>query len=368
MNSSHVSVIRPDDAVEVEADRIADQIGPRATVARSAGQPPPPGTPGSVQSAVGSPGRPLSESERPAALNIDFSQVRVHTDRRATESARNLDAASYTLGNDIVLADGYDPATTYGQRLLAHELAHVAQYQVIGNVTSGQLLRQAAPAQPSSPTAEYDALYDELWKMVRQLRDLPNKGQLGDEVAALLADLGAPGEKSGEQTAKLHDRFERFKAGRDAAYRAVTDLYWPQLTADYKQEDSRLAQSAEAADKRARTLLRQSYSNTEKELKKAGNLADAYDVMPFADELYNHRYLKKAWEIEMRESLEAGKHPGAGGEENWPPFKFELTAKSIEAAAKASHFSRTTRGVAPETRIGGSVPGPPRHHPDDRAR
>jgi uncharacterized membrane protein len=343
MNSSHVSVIRPDDAVEVEADRIADQIGPRATVARSAGQPPPPGTPGSVQSAVGSPGRPLAESERPAALNIDFSQVRVHTDRRATESARDLGAASYTLGNDIVLADGYDPATTYGQRLLAHELAHVAQYQVIGNVTSGQLLRQAAPAQPSSPTAEYDALYDALWKMVRRLHDLPNKGQLGDEVAALLADLGAPGEKSGEQTAKLRDRFERFKAGREAAYRAVTGLYWPQLTADYKQEDSRLAQSAEAADKRARTLLRQSYSNTEKELKKTGNLADAYDVMPFADELYNRRYLKKAWEIEMRESLEAGEHPGAGGEENWPPFKFEVTAKSIEAAAKAGHISAELR-------------------------
>lgn len=58
----------------------------------------------------------------------DFSQVRVHADDRATESARAVNALAYTVGRDVVFGAGqYTPATSGGQRLLAHELTHVAQ-------------------------------------------------------------------------------------------------------------------------------------------------------------------------------------------------------------------------------------------------
>ncbi|MGH2403081.1 MAG: DUF4157 domain-containing protein, partial [bacterium] len=58
----------------------------------------------------------------------DFSQVRVHTDSAAAESARAVGALAYTLGWDIVFTEGqYAPNTTAGQRVLAHELTHVAQ-------------------------------------------------------------------------------------------------------------------------------------------------------------------------------------------------------------------------------------------------
>jgi uncharacterized membrane protein len=120
--------------------------------------------------------------------------------------------------------------------------------------------------------------------------------------------------------------------------------WWPELTADYKQEDSRLAQSAEASDRRARALLRESYNSAERELRKAGHLADVYDVTPFADELYKRRHLEKAWEIELRQSVEAGERSGSGGAGHWPPIKFEVSAKSIEAAAKAGHISAELRG------------------------
>src|SRR5262249_28781738 len=123
VSPSRVPVAQPNDAVELEADRIADLIGPRAVVAHSSSQSPLACAPSSVWKAVDSPGRPLTEYERPAAIGIDFSHVRVHTGRRASESARELAAAAYTLGNDIVLADAYDPGTTFGRRLLAHELA-----------------------------------------------------------------------------------------------------------------------------------------------------------------------------------------------------------------------------------------------------
>jgi hypothetical protein len=342
MRFSRVAVTQPNDPVELEADRIADLIGPRPLATRNSGQSPLAYAPSSVRDVVASPGRPLAEYERPAALDIDFSRVRVHTGRRASESARELGAAAYTLGNDIVLADGYDPATTSGRRLLAHELAHVAQQRLTGNVARGQLLRQPAPAQPSAPTAEWDALYKEMWQLSLQIARLPNKRELGYELDSVFRQLGAPGEKSAEQLAGLRARFERFKADREADYKAVT-AWWPELTSDYKEEDSRLAQSAEASDRRARTLLHDSYSHAEQELKGAGHLADVYDVTPFADELYQRRHVEKAWEIELRHSVEAGEQPGTGGEGHWPPLKFEVAAKSIEAAAKAGHISAELR-------------------------
>jgi len=58
----------------------------------------------------------------------DFSQVRVHTDANAGDSARSLHAQAYTVGRNIVMASGqYAPDTSSGQRLLAHELTHVVQ-------------------------------------------------------------------------------------------------------------------------------------------------------------------------------------------------------------------------------------------------
>jgi hypothetical protein len=58
----------------------------------------------------------------------DFSQVRVHTDASADTSARAVRARAYTVGSDIVFRTGeYQPGTSGGERLLAHELTHVVQ-------------------------------------------------------------------------------------------------------------------------------------------------------------------------------------------------------------------------------------------------
>ncbi|MBX9585334.1 MAG: DUF4157 domain-containing protein [Gemmataceae bacterium] len=58
----------------------------------------------------------------------DFSRVRVHTDAAAEQSARDVNARAYTVGNHVVFgAGGYTPSTGEGGRLLAHELAHVVQ-------------------------------------------------------------------------------------------------------------------------------------------------------------------------------------------------------------------------------------------------
>ena len=76
-------------------------------------------------------GAPLPASER-ASLEPCFGRglddVRVHTGPEAAASARALKAHAYTFGRDVVFGEGkYAPGTTAGQRLLAHELAHVVQ-------------------------------------------------------------------------------------------------------------------------------------------------------------------------------------------------------------------------------------------------
>jgi Domain of unknown function (DUF4157) len=58
----------------------------------------------------------------------DFSQVRIHADSQAAESAKGINARAYTLGQDVVFASGeYAPNTDSGKQLLAHELTHVVQ-------------------------------------------------------------------------------------------------------------------------------------------------------------------------------------------------------------------------------------------------
>jgi hypothetical protein len=87
--------------------------------------------PASVHRALSSPGRPLDPDTRgymESRFGHDFSQVRVHTDSLAAESAREISAHAYTVGSDIAFAAGrYQPETQAGRQLLAHELAHTVQ-------------------------------------------------------------------------------------------------------------------------------------------------------------------------------------------------------------------------------------------------
>lgn len=53
--------------------------------------------------------------------------MRVHSGDRASQSLEALGAAGYAIGEQIVVGADYDPRSDAGRRLLAHELAHVAQ-------------------------------------------------------------------------------------------------------------------------------------------------------------------------------------------------------------------------------------------------
>lgn len=98
--------------------------------------------PQSVHQTLNRPGQPLDDSTRDfmeSRFGADFSGVRVHSDSQAAQSAWDVAARAYTVGNDVVFGAGqYTPGSERGNRLLAHELTHVVQQ---GNGSSGAAAR-----------------------------------------------------------------------------------------------------------------------------------------------------------------------------------------------------------------------------------
>lgn len=128
------------DPLEMEADRVANSAG--ASPARSwslsqmsvdAASPAAAVVPSVVHDVLASAGQPLERSSRAQferAMGADLSDVRIHADGKAAESAKAVNALAYTVGNDVVFAQGqFNPATREGGHLLAHELAHTVQQQ-----------------------------------------------------------------------------------------------------------------------------------------------------------------------------------------------------------------------------------------------
>ena len=154
-----LTISRPDDAEEQEADRVADQIMrmpegaqpleipiSRSTDAAGPGR----GERGAQQGplfrnaeapvaapaeSLGVPprhrGRPLDPGPRnffESRFGRDLGEVRIHTDAAAGDSARSIKARAYTYQDQVVFAGGqYAPEHEAGRRLLAHELAHFMQ-------------------------------------------------------------------------------------------------------------------------------------------------------------------------------------------------------------------------------------------------
>jgi hypothetical protein len=102
-------------------------------------------------------GRPVEpEVRRPmeTATGADLGDVRLHEGAAADELCRALDARAFTLGTDIVVADGeYIADTAEGGQLLAHEFTHVVQ-QGVQPAPSAQRLEIGTVNDPSERQAE----------------------------------------------------------------------------------------------------------------------------------------------------------------------------------------------------------------------
>jgi hypothetical protein len=93
-------------------------------------------------------GRPLDTETRTraeASFGVSFSQVRVHDGREGQAFAGAHSARAVTVGTDIAFNRGfYRPTAHEGQRLLAHELAHVVQQCGAASRTSSGPHHEAA--------------------------------------------------------------------------------------------------------------------------------------------------------------------------------------------------------------------------------
>ena len=136
-------------AAEREADVISRQVLARPTSAptvAAAAQPPVVQRAGGADAVGGRPVSPaisnrirgLQNSGRPLAqqtaqkmgqrFQADFGNVRVHAGTEAAELCHDLQARAFTVGSHIFFAPGeYQPDSSAGQLLLAHELTHVIQ-------------------------------------------------------------------------------------------------------------------------------------------------------------------------------------------------------------------------------------------------
>jgi hypothetical protein len=110
-----------------------------------------------VHDVLRSAGRPLDRSTREfmePRFGHDFSAVRVHTDEKADRSARAVNALAYTAGRDIVFGAGhYRPGTSDGQRLLAHELAHIVQQSGASTAGPSEIGATNSPAEHEAERA-----------------------------------------------------------------------------------------------------------------------------------------------------------------------------------------------------------------------
>ncbi|MBI1295696.1 DUF4157 domain-containing protein [bacterium] len=88
-----------------------------------------------IQSARGG-GQSLNDGIRAKmeqGFGADFSRVRVHTGGQADTLNRSLNARAFTVGKDVFFGKGqYNPSSSNGQKLLAHELTHTVQQGAVG--------------------------------------------------------------------------------------------------------------------------------------------------------------------------------------------------------------------------------------------
>ena len=256
-----LTVNTPGDVYEQEADRISGQVLASPAHPAVGGAPPHiqrfsgqsngqmDAVPTSVNQALASPGRPLEPALRQdmeQRFGHDFSRVRVHADTSAAESAQTLSARAYTVGGDIIFAQGqYVPGTSEGKRLLAHELTHVVQqsdrddipvglddvihspsfsgHHTVG--TADEVVKRM-PRRPATPSAvalqrnweddltdkrahdlnEYVAQNPKPYKHVIEVIHFSEREQLDDNVAAAFTEL--------QSAAKL-EQFAATEEGRD---------------------------------------------------------------------------------------------------------------------------------------------------------
>lgn len=127
-----------------------------------------------LPSLAGSTGQPLPRALRDfmePRFGADFSAVRIHTGPQAAQASRQLNAAAFTVGQQIYFGrDAYQPDSGAGRELIAHELTHTIQQG-----GAPQVRRSAVPEirEHSEPAVQRLGISDALDYFAEHANHLP---------------------------------------------------------------------------------------------------------------------------------------------------------------------------------------------------
>jgi hypothetical protein len=186
-------------------------IGPTAADPR-----PMPDAAGRVLQSAGEPLDPGTRRFMESRIGHDFSAVRVHADADAAASARAVAAKAYTLGQDVVFAAGrYEPRSSEGQRLLAHELTHVVQQADAPPLTGTARIAGADAFSEQEAHRAADRVADGgAVPMIRQAG--PMLLQTEDDPAELRRQLAALEKRAAKPVSLSQDEVAAIQSQRDA--------------------------------------------------------------------------------------------------------------------------------------------------------
>jgi len=123
-----------------------------------------------IQSASGSGGK-LDEGVQQHLeqnLGADLSSVRIHTDGEADRLSKSVNAIAFTTGQDIFFSSGsYNPSSSEGKHLIAHEVVHTVQ-QANGAVSGNTMGNGISVSDPS------DAFEQEAERVAGQVMSMPD--------------------------------------------------------------------------------------------------------------------------------------------------------------------------------------------------
>lgn len=105
---------------------------------------------------AGSPLPAPTQAHMESVIQADFSNVRVHHDTQAAQLSNSISAKAFTHKNDIYFNSGeYNPNSSDGQFLLAHELTHTVQQ-------GAALQREPVSATSKAPAIQRSWLGDQI--------------------------------------------------------------------------------------------------------------------------------------------------------------------------------------------------------------
>lgn len=269
----------------------------------------------------GSTGRPLAgPTRRPMerALGADFGDVRIHDGVGATAVTRRLDAAAYATDGDVVLRS--DPAvdTVDAGLVLAHELAHVAQYARADGATPSDSgpTRRRDPAEREAASAAARALGGEQ----TSVRETP---------AGPVATVGL---------GWLRDGYDTVTSGVASAASATNDAYWGTVdaAADTMVEHGGPVGAVQAGMERNAQLIRQGDEAVDSGIDTvqdfvadtAWSAAEATEGIPGIEQLAKGG----AWSVDQYTGLAAGANQG-------------LTTMGADLLGMAANPVGTARGI-----------------------